>query len=116
MATKGDPVRKVAWEREWEESPQFRLAHRALTFGSGVAFLADAVLRVVVVFRFPIDRAAWLSNLPHITAGAILIVLWALFGRWAGALVDVIPRRLALESVNRYEGHGFSRAAQSRSR
>jgi hypothetical protein len=116
MATKGDPVRTVAWERPWEESPQFRLAHRALTFGSGVAFLADAVLRVVVVFRFPIDRAAWLSNLPHIAAGAILIVLWALFGRWAGALVDVIQRRLALQSVNPYEGHGFSRAAQSRSR
>ena len=88
MATKGDPVRTVAWERAWEESPQFRLAHRVLTFGSGVAFLADAVLRVVVVFRLPIDRAAWLSNLPHIAAGAILIVLWALFGRWAGGLVE----------------------------
>ena len=107
MATKGDPVRTVAWERAWEESPQFRLAHRVLTFGSGVAFLADAVLRVVVVFRLPIDRAAWLSNLPHIAAGAILIVLWALFGRWAGGLVDVIQQRLALQSVSSYEGHGF---------
>ncbi len=116
MATKGDPVRTVAWERAWEESPQFRLAHRVLTFGSGVAFLADAVLRVVVVFRLPIDRAAWLSNLPHIAAGAILIVLWALFGRWAGGLVDVIQQRLALQSVSSYEGHSFSRAAQSRSR
>jgi hypothetical protein len=114
MATKGDPVRTVAWERAWEESPQFRLAHRLLTFGNGVAFLADAILRVVVVFRFPIDRAAWLSNLPHITAAAILIVLWALFGRWAGGMVDGIQQRLALQSVNPYEGRGLSRAAPSR--
>jgi hypothetical protein len=114
MATKGNPIRTAAWERAWEV-PGFRLAHRVLTFGSGAAFLADAILRVVVVFRFPIDRAAWLSNLPHIAAGAILVGLWALFGRWAGGLVDGIQQRLALQSVNSYEGQGFNRAAQSRS-
>ena len=116
MATKGDPVRTVAWERAWEESPQFRLAHRVLTFGSGVAFLADAVLRVVVVFRLPIDRAAWLSNLPHIAVRSDCLLCCGPVWLWAGGLVDVIQQRLALQSVSSYEGHSFSRAAQSRSR
>jgi hypothetical protein len=95
MATKGNPVRTEAWEQDWTELPQFRMAHRALTFGSGLALLTDALLRVVVVYRFPLDRAAWLSHLPHIAAGGILIVAWALFGRWAGPLVDDIQHKLA---------------------
>jgi hypothetical protein len=95
MATKGDALRTVAWERAWQELPQFRLAHRVLTFGTGVAFLADGVLRVVVVYRFPEDRAAWISQLPHIAAVTILIAAGALFGRWAGGLVDGIQQKLA---------------------
>jgi hypothetical protein len=99
MATKGDPIRTIAWERAWKDLPQFRLAHRLLTFGSGVAFLVDAVLRVVVVYRFPVDRAAWLSHLPHIAAVAILLVTWAMFGRWAGGLVDGVQPRLPGQRV-----------------
>jgi hypothetical protein len=88
MATKGDPARTAAWEKAWQQLPQFRMAHRLLTFGTGVALLTDALLRVIVVYRYSIDRAAWLVHLPHIAAGAILISAWALFGRWAGPLVD----------------------------
>jgi hypothetical protein len=95
MATKGDPVRTAAWERAWTEMPQFRMAHRVLTFGTGLALLTDALLRVVVVYEFPLDRAAWLSHLPHIAAGVILSVAWALFGRWAGPLIDGLQTKLA---------------------
>lgn len=98
MATKGDPGRTAAWERAWRELPQFRLAHRLLTFGFGVASLADAVLRVVVVYRYPLARAAWLSNLPHMAAIAILVLSGALFGRWAGPMVDGIERNMAAEA------------------
>jgi hypothetical protein len=101
MATKGDPVRTAAWERAWKEMPQFRLAHKLLTFGAGVASLADAILRVIVVYRFPVDRAAWLSNLPHVAAIAILLLSGALFGRWAGSLVDRIQTTMAAEQVAR---------------
>jgi hypothetical protein len=94
FATKGDPVRTEAWERAWRELPQFRLAHKTLTFGFGIASLADAVLRVIVVEKYPIDRAAWLSNLPHIAAIAILLLCGALFGRWAGPLVDGVQRQM----------------------
>lgn len=98
FASKGDPVRTVAWERAWKELPQFRLAHRVLTFGLGVATMADAVLRVVVVYRFPIDRAAWLSNLPHIAAIAILLICGALFGRWAAPMVDRVQKKMEAEA------------------
>jgi hypothetical protein len=94
MATKGDPVRTVAWETAWQQVSRFRLAHRLLTFASGMALLTDAALRVIVVYRFPIDRAAWISNLPHLAAVALLIAAWAMFGRWAGPLVDGIQQGL----------------------
>lgn len=95
MATKGDPVRTVAWETAWQQLPQFRKAHRLLTFGSGVALLMDAVVRVIIVYRFPADRAAWLAQLPHIVAAVIFMAVGALFGRWAGPLVDRIQQQLA---------------------
>jgi hypothetical protein len=99
MATKGDALRTAAWERAWQQLPQFRLAHRLLTFGTGVAALTDAALRVLVVYRFPLDRAAWLANVPHITAWVVLIVIWAIFGRWAGPLIDNIQQQLAAGSL-----------------
>jgi hypothetical protein len=99
FATKGDPVRTAAWEQASRELPQFRTAHRMLTFGFGLASLADAVLRVVVIYRYPIDRAAWLSNLPHLAAIGILIVCGALFGRWAGPLVDRVQEEMATSVV-----------------
>jgi hypothetical protein len=98
MATKGDPVRTIAWERAWQQLPQFRLAHRLLTFGTGMALLTDAVLRVFVVYRSPLDRAGWLASLPHAAAGILLIGAWALFGRWAGPLVDGVQQELAEQS------------------
>jgi hypothetical protein len=94
FATKGDPARVAAWERAWKELPQFRLAHRLLTLGLGLAFLADAVLRVVIVYEFSIDRAAWLSNLPHLAAIAILLTCGALFGRWAAPMVDRVQQEM----------------------
>jgi hypothetical protein len=53
----------------------------------------------VVIYRYPIDRAAWLSNLPHLAAIGILIVCGALFGRWAGPLVDRVQEEMATSVV-----------------
>jgi len=99
MATKGDAARTVAWERAWQQVPRFRLGHRLITFGTGVALLTDAVLRVVVVGRFSVDRAVWFAHLEHLASGAILLAAWAMFGRWAGPLVDSIQQELAAESL-----------------
>jgi hypothetical protein len=99
MATKGDPARTLAWEKAWQQVPQFRLAHRLLTAGTGIALLTDAVLRIVVVYRFPLDRAVWLTQLPHLAGAAVLLVAWVTFGRWAGPLVDRIQQKLGEESI-----------------
>jgi len=99
FATKGDPVRTAAWERAWKDLPQFRMAHRMMTFGFGVALMVDAVLRVMVVYRYPVDRAAWLSNLPHMAAIGIIVIVSALFGRWAGGLVDEVQREMNAEKA-----------------
>jgi len=88
IGTKGDPVRGAAFARAWERSLRFRRTLRIASFGWGLACLVDAVLRVVVVYRFPLDRAAWLSNLPHLTAIALLMGFSALMGRTTHRLVE----------------------------
>jgi hypothetical protein len=88
MGTKGDPVRAAAFARCWEQAPQFRTTLRIASLGWGLACLIDAVLRVVVVYRFPLDRAAWLSNVPHLTAIAVLMGFSALMGRRTHRMVD----------------------------
>jgi hypothetical protein len=98
FATKGAPAWTAAWERAWKELPQFRMAHRMLTFSFGLASMADATLRVLVVYRYPINRAAWLSNLPHLAATAILLIAGAVFGRWAGPLVDRMRQKMISEA------------------
>jgi hypothetical protein len=45
MATKGDPLRAVAYERAWHHSAELRAIHRQLTAGIGLAMVAYAVLR-----------------------------------------------------------------------
>ena len=94
IATKGDPIRTAAFEQAWRDLPQFRRAHKMLTFGWGFASMVDSILRVVIVYRFPVDRAAWLSNLPHTAAIVVMLGVSALFGRWAGTLVDGVQQKL----------------------
>lgn len=98
MATKGDAVRVAAWRKAWRDVPKFRRAHKLLTLGWGLAAMTDAVLRVVVVYRFPVERAAWLAHLPHVAAIAVMLGVSVLFGRWAGRLVDAVQHGLASQA------------------
>ena len=88
IGTKGDPQRAAAFDAAWNDSPQFRAALRTSAIGWGVAFLADAILRVVIVYTTPIDRAVWLSNVPHVAAIGILIAFSAAMGRVTKRIVD----------------------------
>ena len=88
MAAKGGPERAAACERAWERSAAFRTAIRVSTIGWGIAFLADAVLRVILVYALPIERAVWLSNLPHLAAIVLLIGFSAFMGRTTKRLVE----------------------------
>jgi hypothetical protein len=88
MAAQGGPARLAAFERTWEQSPEFRRTHRFVTFGFGVGLAIDSILRVVIVYHAPIDRSAWLSNVPHLTAIVLFIAISALAGRRFSRLVD----------------------------
>ncbi len=88
MAARGGPERLAAFERTWDKSPAFRHTHIAVTVAFGVCLAIDSVLRVVIVYHFPIDRSSWLSNVPHLTAMTLMIVTSALAGRRFSRLVD----------------------------
>jgi hypothetical protein len=88
MAASGGPARLAAFERTWEKSGEFRRTHRGLTFGFGVALALDSILRVAIVYNTPVERSAWLSNVPHVTAIVLLVICSALAGRKFGRLVD----------------------------
>jgi hypothetical protein len=88
MAASGGPARLAAFERTWEKSAEFRRTHRRVTFGFGIAFALDSILRVAIVYGTPVERAAWLSNIPHLTAIVLMVAISALAGRKFGRLVD----------------------------
>jgi hypothetical protein len=88
IGSDGDPIRAQAFDACWTESPRFRAALRTSAIGWGLAFLADAILRVVIVYKYPFDRAAWLSNVPHFAAIIVLIAFSAAMGRVTKRLVD----------------------------
>ncbi len=88
IGTGGEPVRAEAFDKSWDENPALRRTLRISSAGWGVACLADAILRAVIVFQFPLDRAVWLSNIPHFAAIAILIAFSAAMGRKTKSIVD----------------------------
>ena len=88
MAAKGGPERLAAYERSWQTSAEFRHTHRVITSGLAVAFLADSILRIVIVYKFPLDQAMWLSNVPHVAAILVIAVVGALAGRRFKRIVD----------------------------
>ena len=88
LGSDGDPRRAAAIDSAWEENPKFRTAVRTAEVGWGLAFLADSILRVIIIFNTEPDRAVWLSNIPHIAAIAIIIAFSAAMGKINGRLVD----------------------------
>jgi hypothetical protein len=75
MATKGDPVRAVAYERAWHHSPELRAIHRQLTAGIGLAMLVYAVLRVLIVYSFSTGTAVLGQEVPGLVLVALVVVL-----------------------------------------
>lgn len=88
VGAKGDPARIALFERAWERSPQFRKVLRVAAMGWGLAFLIDSILRVIIVYRFPLERATWLAQVPHVTALVVLMGFSALMGRTTKRIVE----------------------------
>lgn len=51
------------WDRKWRELPAFRRLFRMLTMVWAVVFVAEALVRVPLVYLLPIDLAATVSGL-----------------------------------------------------
>jgi len=82
IAAGGDPVRADAFDRAWSASARFRAAERAMTISLGLVLLAEAVLRVAIVYSQPehaVLKASLFSQLPAIG----LLVLWFVAARFA---------------------------------
>jgi intracellular septation protein A len=103
MATKGDPRRAAAYEMAWDRSPRFRQLERTITAAWGIAFVAEAVLRALVVYHYPADQirnSILLSQAP----GLVLIAAAIAFTRGRvpelRSLVDQFVEELpSLEAV-----------------
>jgi hypothetical protein len=108
LATRGDPVRGEAYDLAWERSPEFRRVERLITAGWGVSFLAEAILRVAIVFHFgpeQIGQSLLASQLP----GIILIVAAV---AWTRSFVPTL-RRIVNGYVEALAADRAPRAAQS---
>jgi len=98
FATKGDPERLAAYERAWECSPRFRRRERVITAGWGVAFLADALLRVLVVYSFSahqVSESLLLSQVPGIVLISAALVFTRLQVPTIRTIVDAQQEELA---------------------
>lgn len=102
MAVAGDPLREEAFGRlaggVAEGAARFRRIELAMTAGVGVLLIAEAVLRVVVVYSYPVHevlRAGLMSQVPAI---ALLVVAMAALRVLAiprvRAIVDAEQERL----------------------
>ena len=99
MATKGDPQRAVAYERAWHHSPELRAIHRQLTAGIGLAMLAYAVLRVLIVYSFPTATAVLAQEIPGLLLIALVVVLIRRRVPRLRRIVDAEQAALAAERV-----------------
>ncbi|MEV6773316.1 VC0807 family protein [Nocardia sp. NPDC051030] len=76
--TENDPHRSEIFDRLWDTSAPFRTTYRVLSAALGVVWLADAVLRIVVIYSYPpgqVGQSALTSQLPLVVLMAIYFVV-----------------------------------------
>lgn len=81
MAAAGDPVRTEAFEAAWLHSARFRAVERAMTASLGLVLIAEAVLRVVVVYGSSNPDLVVTGALAQVPA-VVLVVAWFLAVRF----------------------------------
>ncbi|MCT1802454.1 hypothetical protein M3B51_06565 [Kocuria carniphila] len=60
------------WEHDWDTNPFFRKIFRTMTLAWGIAFILDAVARVIMAYTLPIDVV------PIASIGLLLVMLFAI--------------------------------------
>jgi hypothetical protein len=114
MATKGDPVRAVAYERAWHHSPELRAIHHQLTAGIGLAMLVYAILRVMIVYSFSTGTAVLGQELPGLVLIALVVVLIRRRVPRLRRIVDAEQAALAAESITTSANAGTAGAGHDR--
>ena len=95
ILTKGQPAALRCWDHLAETSTQFRAIQRRLATFWGLGLLADAVVRIAIVERYPVHTAA---GLVPAAAVAIIVALCLLSGPLGGLRLQ---RLLAAELAAR---------------
>jgi intracellular septation protein A len=75
FATDGSPAGRAAWDSYWPKSPTFRRSNRILTLVWGLAFVAEAAVRIVAAYSLSTSEVVALSAVvPLVIVG--LLMLW----------------------------------------
>jgi intracellular septation protein A len=84
FAAQGIPAKVEWWNGLWQY-PQFRRGQRILTLVWGLAFLAEAVTRIVLTYRLSVSSMVVVTNVLPIVVLAVLIAGTTWYGKVAGA-------------------------------
>ena len=76
----GKPELLAEWDERWRTQPQFRRRFLKLSAVVGGVLLADAIVRLVLVYLLPVDVMANLSPVLHVGSLAVLVG-WGLWYR-----------------------------------
>lgn len=79
-ANAAKPELLADWDTRWRDEPAFRKHFTMLTVVFGGVLLADAIIRLVLVYTLPVNTMANLSPVMHVAALGLL-VSWALWHR-----------------------------------
>lgn len=82
----GGAEREAMWDRRWRDEPAFRRTFVVLAVGWGLGLLAEAAVRIPLIYLLSIDVMAGLSQVLQIVAYGLLIV-------WTIAYVRRAQRR-----------------------
>ncbi|MFB6436961.1 VC0807 family protein [Streptomyces sp. NPDC056411] len=111
MATKGDPAREIAYDRAWLESREFRFRERLMTAAFGAMLVAEAALRVFVVYHYSVndlEKSFVLSQLPGIVLLLAVLGFFRLNVPAISRIVDAIQAEVTMgqQSERGHAGKG----------
>jgi hypothetical protein len=82
FATDGSPAGRAAWESYWPRSATFRRSNRVMTAVWGLAFVAEAVVRLVAAYTLSTSTVVALSGVvPLAVLGLLMVWTFAYAGR-----------------------------------
>ena len=81
-----------SWDELWERLPKFRRIWKVTSAAWGIGLLADAVLRVLMAYKLPVDEVPALGTALYVATSATLIVIANIYYFAAG----LFNRRSAL--------------------